>query len=133
MYAHTKYILKGFATFWELSFFRQKRVLIMNITVFLLNKFIFILNFSYLMCSNLGLFPQTWGLSTENNWILNLYFIKSIIIYTFLLTCTHIVHMKNLSIVCYRDKKFLDKKILKFLEPQVPWLEHNIIYILKLE
>ena len=26
-----------------------------------------ILNFSFLMCSNLGLFPQTWGLKTENN------------------------------------------------------------------
>ena len=34
----------------------------MNITVFLLKKIIFILNFSFSMCSNLGLFAQTWGL-----------------------------------------------------------------------
>ena len=59
--------LKGFATFWEFSFYRQKRSLIMNIMVFLLKKFIFILNFSFLMSSNLGLFPQTWGLRTEYN------------------------------------------------------------------
>ena len=26
MYAHTKYILKGFATFWEFSFYGQKKV-----------------------------------------------------------------------------------------------------------
>ena len=38
--------LKGFATFWEFSFYGQKRCLIVNITVFLLKKFIFILNFS---------------------------------------------------------------------------------------
>ena len=34
----------------------------MNITVLLLKKFIFILNFLFFMSSNLGLFPQTWGL-----------------------------------------------------------------------
>ena len=39
----------------------------MNMTVFLLKKFIFILNFSFFMCYNLGLFTQNWGLSTENN------------------------------------------------------------------
>ena len=64
--------LKGFATFWEFSFYSKKGSLIMNITVFLLNKFIFILNFSFLMSSNLSLFPQTWGLSTENNLILDI-------------------------------------------------------------
>jgi len=34
----------------------------MNIIVFLLKKFIFILNFSILMSSNLCLFPQSCGL-----------------------------------------------------------------------
>ena len=33
----------------------------MNIRVFLLKKIIFILNFSFFMCLNLGLFTQTWG------------------------------------------------------------------------
>ena len=39
----------------------------MNMTVFLLKKLILILNFSFFFCSNLGLFTQTCGLSTENN------------------------------------------------------------------
>ena len=77
----------------------------MNIMVF------FILNFSFFMSSNLGLFPQTWGLRTE-------YIIKSLIF-----TCKSIVsnifrvqkckhaheHMKKLSIVCYRKEKLLQK------------------------
>ena len=45
---------------WE--FYRQKS-LIMNITVFLLKKIIFILNFSFLMSSNIGLFFSNLGLS----------------------------------------------------------------------
>ena len=63
---------KGICHFWEFSFYSKKGSLVMNITVFLLNKFIFILNFSFLMSSNLSLFPQTWGLSTENNLILDI-------------------------------------------------------------
>ena len=50
--------LKGFAAFWEFSFYRQKRSLILNITVFAEKNHI-ILNFSLFMCSNLGLFTQT--------------------------------------------------------------------------
>ena len=54
--------LKGFATFWEFSFYGKKRSLIMNIIVFLVKKFIFIPNFLILMSSNLCLFPQSCGL-----------------------------------------------------------------------
>ena len=63
---------KGKSTFWEFSFCIQKRPLIINITAFLLKKS-FHAFFSFLMCSNLGLFPQNWGLSTEHNGILNMY------------------------------------------------------------
>ena len=65
----------------------------MNITVFLLKKIISILIF-LLMCSNLGLFTPTWGLSIEI--IKSLIFIcKSIISDTFLLQkCKHYSHEK---------------------------------------
>ena len=57
----------------------------MNITVFLLKKFIVILYFSFFMCSNLGLFAQTWKI------IKSLIFTsKSIISNTFILQkCKH--------------------------------------------
>ena len=51
----------------------------MNITVFLLKNFIFILNSSLFMCSNLGLFAETWGLSTENKYL----FVKALLVIPF--------------------------------------------------
>ena len=58
--------LKGFATFWQFSFYRQKKVANYEYHSLFSEKNHFILNFSFLMCSILGLFPQTWGLSTES-------------------------------------------------------------------
>ena len=55
--------LKGFATFWKFSFHGQKKVADNEYqSLFAEKKIIFILNFSFLMCSNLGLFPQTTAL-----------------------------------------------------------------------
>ena len=101
--------------FGNFHFIDKKRLLIMNITVFLLNRFLFMLNFSFFNVHVLFLKPGVWALKIIESLTFTCKSMIRIPSFYKKYKCTHIIHMKNFSIVWYRNKKLLKCKLIFFM------------------